>query len=101
MSNSVTIKVGSASYSVLTDDNPARVVRAAEELDRRVCEYLSDSRMTPLAAAVLAGVAVMLENLDFTAENESLRIQLRDYIAENARLKAELAETKREEIRRK
>jgi hypothetical protein len=45
---------------------------------------------------VLSGVDVMLENLDSSAENGSLRIQLRDYIAENARLKAELADLKRE-----
>jgi cell division protein ZapA (FtsZ GTPase activity inhibitor) len=46
MSNPVTIKVGSASYSVLTDDNPGRIARAAAELDRRVCAYLTDGRIT-------------------------------------------------------
>jgi len=96
MSNPVTIKVGSASYNILTDDSPERILRASEAFDRRVCSYLSDSRIAPLAAVVLSGVDVTLESLDASAENESLRVQLRDYIAENARLKTELAEIRRE-----
>lgn len=95
--NKVQVKIGGASYTIVTEDEPEYVETLAEEINetmRSICNANPSLSMTQ------AAVLVALDNADAskkaTASADNLRAQIKDYLEDSARARMEVDVARRE-----
>ena len=96
MKNRVTVNIGEAEYTIIAEESEEYIRSVAGYYDVKLKELRASCKGSMLMAAVLAGVNVSDEYFKVKHANESLRVQIKEYLEEIGRLKAELAEGKRE-----
>lgn len=95
--NKIQVKIGGATYTIVTEDDTQYVEELAEEINndiRSICN--SNSSLSITQAAIL----VALDNADAckkaSASADNLRVQIKDYLEESARAKMEVEVARRE-----
>lgn len=95
--NKVQVRIGGATYTIVTEDDTQYVEELAEEINndiRAICN--SNSSLSITQAAIL----VALDNADAckkaSASADNLRVQIKDYLEESARAKMEVEVARRE-----
>lgn len=95
--NRVQVKIGGASYTIITEDDPEYVENLAEQINdeiRSICNSNQSLSMTQ------AAVLVALDQLDAckkaSASSDNLRVQIKDYLEESARARMEVEVARRE-----
>ena len=95
--NRVTIVIHGTEYTLMTDEDPARVEELGTQLDKKVREVLDQSdRITFSDAAILCAMDYLnlLDKADQSADN--MRVQIKEYLEDVARSKIEIEELKRQ-----
>lgn len=95
--NRVHVRIGGASYTIVTEDEPAYVEELAENVDgeiRSICNGNPSLSMTQ--AAVLVALDQMDSCKKAGASADNLRVQIKDYLEESARAKMEVEVARRE-----
>lgn len=95
--NRVQVRIGGATYTIVTDDDPQYVEMLAEDINS---ELRSVSNANPTLSMTQAAVLVALDNADAckkaSASADNLRVQIKDYLEESARAKMEVEVARRE-----
>ena len=95
--NRVQVKIGGATYTIVTDDDPQYVETLAEEISS---EIRSICNSNPSLSMTQAAVLVALDQTDAckkaSASADNLRVQIKDYLEESARAKMEVEVARRE-----
>lgn len=95
--NKVQIKIGGATYTIVTEDEPEYVEALAEELND---EIRSICNSNPSLSMTQAAVLVALDQTDAckkaTASSDNLRAQIKDYLEDSARARMEVDVARRE-----
>lgn len=95
--NKVHVKIGGASYTIVTEDDPQYVETLAEEING---EIRSICNSNPSLSITQAAVLVALDEADAckkaSASADNLRVQIKDYLEESARAKMEVEVARRE-----
>lgn len=95
--NRVQVKIGGASYTIVTEDDPQYVETLAEEIND---EIRSVCNSNPSLSITQAAVLVALDQSDAckkaSASADNLRVQIKDYLEESARAKMEVEVARRE-----
>lgn len=95
--NKVQVKIGGATYTIVTEDDPQYVEMLAEEISneiRTVCNSNPSLSMTQAAVLVALDQADDCKKASASADN--LRVQIKDYLEESARAKMEVEVARRE-----
>ncbi len=95
--NKVQVKIGGATYTIVTDDNPEYVEDLAEHINseiRSICNSNPSLSMTQAALLVALDEADACKKASASADN--LRVQIKDYLEESARAKMEVEVARRE-----
>lgn len=95
--NKVQVKIGGATYTIVTEDDPQYVEMLAEEISneiRSVCNSNPSLSMTQAAVLVALDQADDCKKASASADN--LRVQIKDYLEESARAKMEVEVARRE-----
>ena len=95
--NRVQVKIGGASYTIVTEDDTQYVEALAEEVNN---EIRSVCNSNPSLSITQAAVLVALDQADAckkaSASADNLRVQIKDYLEESARAKMEVEVARRE-----
>ncbi|MDD6619596.1 MAG: cell division protein ZapA [Eubacteriales bacterium] len=95
--NKVQVKIGGATYTIVTEDDPEYVEGLAEELND---EIRSICNSNPSLSMTQAAVLVALDQTDAckkaTASSDNLRAQIKDYLEDSARARMEVDVARRE-----
>lgn len=95
--NRVEVKIGGATYTIVTEDDPEYVENLAEQVNS---EIRSICNANPSLSMTQAAVLVALDQLDAckkaSASSDNLRVQIKDYLEESARARMEVEVARRE-----
>lgn len=95
--NRVQVKIGGASYTIVTEDDTEYVENLAEAVDN---EIRSICNSNPSLSITQAAVLVALDQADAckkaSASSDNLRVQIKDYLEESARARMEVEVARRE-----
>lgn len=95
--NRVQVKIGGASYTIVTEDDTEYVENLAETVDN---EIRSICNSNPSLSITQAAVLVALDQADAckkaSASSDNLRVQIKDYLEESARARMEVEVARRE-----
>lgn len=95
--NKVHVRIGGASYTIVTEDDTEYVEGLAENVDS---EIRSICNSNPSLSITQAAVLVALDQTDAykkaNASADNLRVQIKDYLEESARAKMEVEVARRE-----
>lgn len=95
--NKVQVKIGGASYTIVTDDEPEYVENLADDLN---AEIKSICNANPTLSMTQAAILVALDQADAckkaTASSDNLRAQIKDYLEDSARARMEVDVARRE-----
>lgn len=95
--NRVQVKIGGATYTIVTEDDPQYVETLAEEISgeiRSICNSNPSLSMTQAAVLVALDQSDACKKASASADN--LRVQIKDYLEESARAKMEVEVARRE-----
>lgn len=95
--NRVQIKIGGATYTIVTEDDPEYVEALAEQINneiRSACNANSSLSMTQAAVLVALDQADACKKA--SAASDNLRAQIKDYLEESARARMEVEVARRE-----
>lgn len=98
--NKVHVKIGGASYTIVTEDDAQYVEDLAEAINeeiRSICSSNPSLSMTQAAVLVALDKADACKKVSASADN--LRVQVKDYLEESARAKMEVEVARREVAR--
>ena len=88
--NKVHVKIGGASYTIVTEDEAEYVEALADEISENMRAIINSN---PSLSMTQAAVLVALDNAD-AADN--LRAQIKDYLEDSARARMEVDVARRE-----
>ena len=95
--NRVQVKIGGATYTIVTEDDAQYVEALAEEINN---EIRSVCNSNPSLSITQAAVLVALDQTDAckkaSASADNLRVQIKDCLEESARAKMEVEVARRE-----
>lgn len=95
--NKVQVKIGGASYTIVTEDEPEYVEGLADDLNS---EIRSICNSNPALSMTQAAVLVALDQMDAcrksNASSDNLRAQIKDYLEDSARARMEVDVARRE-----
>ena len=95
--NRISVRIGGASYTIVTEDDEEYVENLAESVDR---DIKSVCNANPSLSVTQAAVLVALDQADAckkaTAASDNLRVQIKDYLEESARARMEVEVARRE-----
>jgi len=95
--NKVQVKIGGATYTIVTEDDSQYVEDLADFLNS---EIRSICNSNPSLSMTQAAVLVALDQTDAcrkaSASADNLRVQIKDYLEESARAKMEVEVARRE-----
>lgn len=95
--NRVQVKIGGASYTIVTEDEPEYVEALAEEISDSMRAIVNAN---PSLSMTQSAVLTALDNLDAskkaTASADNLRAQIKDYLEDSARARMEVDVARRE-----
>ncbi len=95
--NRVQVKIGGATYTIVTEDDSEYVENLAEMLNN---EIRSVCNANPSLSITQAAVLVALDQADAckkaSASSDNLRVQIKDYLEESARARMEVEVARRE-----
>lgn len=95
--NKVQVKIGGATYTIVTEDDSQYVEDLADFLNS---EIRSICNANPSLSMTQAAVLVALDQTDAcrkaSASADNLRVQIKDYLEESARAKMEVEVARRE-----
>lgn len=95
--NRVQVKIGGATYTIVTEDDPQYVEALAEDINteiRSICNSNPSLSITQAAVLVALDQADACKKASTSADN--LRVQIKDYLEESARAKMEVEVARRE-----
>lgn len=95
--NRVQVKIGGATYTIVTEDDAQYVEALAEEINNEIRTVCNSK---PSLSITQAAVLVALDQTDAckkaSASADNLRVQIKDYLEESARAKMEVEVARRE-----
>lgn len=95
--NKVQVKIGGATYTIVTEDEPEYVEELADFLNN---EIRSICNANPALSMTQAAVLVALDQTDAcrkaNASSDNLRAQIKDYLEDSARARMEVDVARRE-----
>lgn len=95
--NKVHVKIGDASYTIVTEDEAEYVEALADEISENMRAIINSN---PSLSMTQAAVLVALDNADAskkaTASADNLRAQIKDYLEDSARARMEVDVARRE-----
>ncbi len=95
--NRVQVRIGGASYTIVTEDDEEYVENLAEAVDKSIKEVCNSN---PSLSVTQAAVLVALDQADAckkaSASSDNLRVQIKDYLEESARARMEVEVARRE-----
>lgn len=95
--NRVQVKIGGASYTIVTEDDPEYVENLAEMINNEIRATCNEN---PTLSMTQAAVLVALDQADAckkaSASSDNLRVQIKDYLEESARARMEVEVARRE-----
>ena len=95
--NKVHVKIGGASYTIVTEDEAEYVEALADEISENMRAIINSN---PSLSMTQAAVLVALDNADAskkaTASADNLRAQIKDYLEDSARARREVERLNRE-----
>ncbi len=95
--NKVKLKIGGATYSILTEDDENYVLKLGESIDEAINEI---STSNPTLSMMQCAILVALDQADAcqkaTATADNLRSQIKDYLEDSARARMEVDVARRE-----
>ena len=96
--NKVHVKIGGASYTIVTEDEAEYVEALADEISENMRAIINSN---PSLSMTQAAVLVALDNADAskekaTASADNLRAQIKDYLEDSARARMEVDVARRE-----
>lgn len=95
--NKVQVKIGGASYTIVTEDDPEYVENLADALND---EIKAICNANPTLSMTQAAVLVALDQMDAckkaNASSDNLRAQIKDYLEDSARARMEVDVARRE-----
>ena len=95
--NKVHVKIGGASYTIVTEDEAEYVEALADEISENMRAIINAN---PSLSMTQAAVLVALDNADAskkaTASADNLRAQIKDYLEDSARARMEVDVARRE-----
>lgn len=95
--NKVHVRIGGASYTIVTEDEPEYVETLADEISESMRGIINSN---PSLSMTQAAVLVALDNADAskkaTASADNLRAQIKDYLEDSARARMEVDVARRE-----
>lgn len=95
--NRIQVRIGGASYTIVTEDDEEYVENLAEAVDRNIKEVCNAN---PTLSVTQAAVLVALDQADAckkaSASSDNLRVQIKDYLEESARARMEVEVARRE-----
>lgn len=98
--NKVSITIGGASYTIVSEDAPEYVTDLAEALNTEIKKIITEN---PSLSQTQAAVLIALDQMDAAkkagAASDNLRAQIKDYLEDTTRAKME-ADYARHEIER-
>lgn len=95
--NKVHVKIGGATYTIVTEDDPEYVENLADMINNEI-KIICNSN--PALSITQAAVLVALDQADAckkaTASSDNLRAQIKDYLEDSARARMEVDVARRE-----
>ena len=94
--NKVHVKIGGASYTIVTEDEAEYVETLADEISENMRAIINSN---PSLSMTQAAVLVALDNAaskKATASADNLRAQIKDYLEDSARARMEVDVARRE-----
>ena len=93
--NKVHVKIGGASYTIVTEDEAEYVEALADEISENMRAIINSN---PSLSMTQAAVLVALDNASkkATASADNLRAQIKDYLEDSARARMEVDVARRE-----
>ncbi|MBR2133353.1 MAG: cell division protein ZapA [Eubacterium sp.] len=95
--NRIQVRIGGASYTIVTEDDEEYVENLAEAVDKNIKEVCNSN---PSLSVTQAAVLVALDQADAckkaSASSDNLRVQIKDYLEESARARMEVEVARRE-----
>ncbi len=95
--NRVKVKIGGATYTIVTEDDVQYVEALADEINNEIRAVCNSN---PSLSITQAAVLVALDQTDAckkaSASADNLRVQIKDYLEESARAKMEVEVARRE-----
>lgn len=91
----ITVSIAGTPYTLMTDNDPEYAVSVAAQAEETV-QAIMDKGVAPSQATVLALLEYADSAAKLSAEVESLRSQMKEYLADAAQAKAERDLLKRE-----
>lgn len=95
--NRVQVRIGGASLTVVTEDDPEYVENLAEIVDSEIKNVCNSN---PTLSMTQAAIVVALDQVDAckkaSASADNLRVQIKDYLEESARARMEVEVARRE-----
>lgn len=96
MANRITVTIGGADYTLMSEDSAAYMQKVAALVDEKMNDITSVGRVSRMDAAVLTAANLADELLKQQAAAENIRRQLKGYLDDANKAKSELSECKRE-----
>lgn len=95
--NKVHVKIGGASYTIVTEDDTEYVEDLAEMINNEIKSICnSNPSLSITQAAVLVALDQADANKKATASSDNLRAQIKDYLEDSARARMEVDVARRE-----
>ena len=95
--NRVQVKIGGATYTIVTDDDPEYVENLAEQVNNEIKSICnSNASLSMTQAAVLVALDQADACKKASASSDNLRVQIKDYLEESARARMEVEVARRE-----
>ncbi len=92
----VRVIIAGVPYNIMTDEDVEYTERLANEIDGKISFMMEHARIAPTQAEAIALLEYADESKKLQAENETLKVQLKEYLADAAQAKTERDVLKRE-----
>ena len=101
MKNRVTVTIAGETYTILSEDSPEYIKKAAEMVDQKMQEISAGMPVSFLNAAVLAALNLADQAMKAEEAASNMRAQMKSYLEDASRLRSELNEARKEAARNK
>lgn len=95
--NKIKIVLSGKEYTIQTEESVSYVKQLAEELDRKISDYMEqNSSITVTSACMLVSLGLMDDCIRASSDKENLRKQVIEYLEEATQARTEITELKKE-----
>lgn len=99
MTNRVNVNIGTQSFTLLAQEDPAYIQEIASHVNQELAQVMESGHLSIADGAVLTAINIADKYFKEREAADNLRRQLKEYLDDASRLKNELSEAKREIFR--